>query len=159
MAEEQLISRVKTTSLTVCYRRGDPHLSEKGEDFGESFPRLKLGRRSPRVSFRVTSRRQNLKQPANGRKKTRMVFRANAQKAKRLATIRENPQKDEEHVWGIPASQPSSWTSAYLENGAILSQASAGSKNDTRVNQRIGVVRRFPGVLARAFPVRRVRAS
>src|SRR5688572_29870482 len=35
-----------------------------------------------------------------------MVFRANRQKTRQLAISRENPQKDEKRVWGIPASQP-----------------------------------------------------
>lgn len=35
-----------------------------------------------------------------------MVFRANGQKSRRLATSRENPQTDERRAWGIPASQP-----------------------------------------------------
>jgi hypothetical protein len=65
----------------------------------------------------VTSIWQNPKQPANGREQTPIVFRANGQKTQRLATSRENPQRDEERAWGIPASQPFAFSRAIFFRG------------------------------------------
>ena len=120
---------------------------------------LKLGRRSQRVSFRVTSSWQNLKQPANGREQTQMVFRANGQKTQRLATGRENPQTDEKRACRIPASQPCQFANTVQHVADLLSTVIAvGARDDAR-SCLSGHCHGFNGNAGRAEDPKACRAS
>ena len=70
------------------------------------FRRVTLGRRSRRVTFRVTSSRHRPQQLATGSKRTKKQFWANAHWMKDFATKSESRRADEKTFARLPASQP-----------------------------------------------------
>lgn len=67
-----------------------------------------------------------------------MVFRANGQKTRQLATSRENPQTDEKRAWGIPASQPTSPPTQNQPLGAMASMDIGAPEVLTETRMRHG---------------------